>query len=53
MRFWLPSYEHTNFNQRVELPFENNQEDDIDYASEEDNIIVDGVDTETGEVISD
>lgn len=33
--------------------FENNQEDEIDYASEEDDTIVDGVDTETGEVISD
>lgn len=31
--------------------FENNQEEEIDYDSEEDDTIVDGVDTETGEII--
>lgn len=33
--------------------FENNDEDEIDYDTEEDDTIVDGVDTETGEVIDD
>lgn len=31
--------------------FENNQEEEIDYNSEEDDTIVDGVDTETGEIL--
>lgn len=33
--------------------FENNQKEEIYYASKEDDKIVDGVDTETGEVLSD